>query len=378
MVLIFLHIPKTGGSSLLWILQRHYRLEEVFHDTVFQKAGDCFLNDKKFLHGHFKYGIHELLKLRNYKYISLLRNPVYRVFSHYFYAREQMFMNDREFRDQDLVSWLEKNKSWVSNLQTAYISGEDHVDLKALRKAKDNLKKDFLFIGITELFDESLLILRKLLGLKDIYYGLPRNATQFKHLMERANEDLFLEVERVNRYDMELYEYAKDLLMEHIKNYGSDFSRDLEEFRKRNRGKEGILAHALDVGLREVRRGRVIALFRIAQVFAMRGEREKALAICDRARRLGWGLITMEPDFIYLEAGVYRLLRIFKKAEELYIGLAKDEGIDTPIRGKSYYYLGEIYLEEGKREEALEAFKSCLELYPGHAKAYIRLKELDL
>ena len=83
------------------------------------------------------------------------------------------------------------------------------------------------------------------------------------------------------------------------------------------------------------------------------------------------------PEFLYLEAGVYRILRMFSKAKELYTSLAGDLSVDTPIRGKSYYYLGEIYLEEGNIKEALKAFEKCIDLYPGHAKAYIRVKELE-
>src|SRR5438874_1730089 len=90
-VLLFLHIPKTGGSTLSKILERQYpRAQTLTLDDqkiaqfktlpVAERGRYCLVK------GHLHFGLHHFIP-RPSTYITLLREPVERVLSFYHYAR---------------------------------------------------------------------------------------------------------------------------------------------------------------------------------------------------------------------------------------------------------------------------------------------------
>ena len=89
---IFIHIPKTGGTSLRSLFEDHYgdRLLRVYRSgpeprvhpdeiasITAQQAG------APAVFGHFAFGIHEHLP-GEARYAAVLRDPVMRVVSHYY------------------------------------------------------------------------------------------------------------------------------------------------------------------------------------------------------------------------------------------------------------------------------------------------------
>lgn len=57
--------------------------------------------------------------------------------------------------------------------------------------------------------------------------------------------------------------------------------------------------------------------------------------------------------------------------------VAEQAAIQFPKAGQVYFYLGEINLENGKKEIAISNYNKCLELYPGYPFAVERLKSMD-
>ncbi|MCX6313023.1 MAG: sulfotransferase family 2 domain-containing protein [Bacteroidetes bacterium] len=92
MKLIFLHIPKAGGTTFHTILERFYDKEEIFDIRVVeqelrtQEFLDLNMEQKQkinLLKGHLTFGLHEQFKTSDVKYITFFRNPVDRIISHY-------------------------------------------------------------------------------------------------------------------------------------------------------------------------------------------------------------------------------------------------------------------------------------------------------
>src|ERR1700716_4282688 len=89
--LIFLHIPKTGGSTLYKILKNHYsRAQTVTLDSPkiarIKTLPAAQRGRYRLLHGHLHFGLHRFIPQAS-TYITLLRRPVERVLSFYHYAR---------------------------------------------------------------------------------------------------------------------------------------------------------------------------------------------------------------------------------------------------------------------------------------------------
>lgn len=119
---IFLHLPKTAGTTLNRIARRHYAPEAVHalgpraQDEIaaFQALGKRERERVRFLTGHMAFGLHEDLPAPS-RYITLLRHPVERVISFFYYIRHmgQHYLHDLVVRehDMDLEAYLDSELS---------------------------------------------------------------------------------------------------------------------------------------------------------------------------------------------------------------------------------------------------------------------------
>lgn len=109
--LCFLHIPKTGGSSLRKMLRDNYMPNDVFNgNTMLDYEGKTKedLKSYKLFLGHiFKYRANEVLP-ENTKYITLLRNPFERVISLYYFWQRHA---DEYITNEEVPEVLRKGPS---------------------------------------------------------------------------------------------------------------------------------------------------------------------------------------------------------------------------------------------------------------------------
>jgi hypothetical protein len=111
------------------------------------------------------------------------------------------------------------------------ILGHDDIPPHALEAAKSNLASMPCF-GLSENFDESLLLFQKSFGWRNITYRSVNRAPR-----QAARSEISDEVRRViaqyNALDMELYEYGQKLFAERLQKHQID-AADLQAFRRRN------------------------------------------------------------------------------------------------------------------------------------------------
>lgn len=112
--------------------------------------------------------------------------------------------------------------------------GLDHVyhsDKNKVQEYINKLDREFSLGLITEYFEESLVVMRRLLcwSLEDTLYV----AKNVRPNPASVPESLRIKMRQWNSVDTRLYEHFNRTLWEKIKKYGPDFQTDLSEFRRR-------------------------------------------------------------------------------------------------------------------------------------------------
>lgn len=224
--IIFLHIPKTAGTSLRNLFVDRYPARELAFMYGEEKAfTDSAKNfpEAQITYGHLKYGVHEDMNAEA-RYYTILRRPVDRVVS--FYNHMANYPQARYYEDiqrglslRDMVEGQLTPE--LSNHMTRIISGakgqEPSTDA-GLELAISNIETHFDFVGITERLDESLMKLAELLGWQVLPTMPELNVTpkrQGVSELSREEEDLILSV---NQNDQKLYAYAVEQLEGQKKN----------------------------------------------------------------------------------------------------------------------------------------------------------------
>jgi hypothetical protein len=231
-LLVFVHIPKTAGTTLRTVLganepgSRSRGLGNVFKGgggtskgllDRLRKDNGPDLRRVALIRGHFPLGIRDYLpKDREVACFTFLREPADRLLSHYFAIREY----GRGYglpplpEDASLDDAIERGYIH-DNLQTRMLCGLPdpfgEVDDEMLEQAKANLRDGLVFFGLTERFDESLVLAKRRLGFSRILY---RSSSRVNATRPRGRDvpaGLRAAAERSNRYDIELYRYAQEL-----------------------------------------------------------------------------------------------------------------------------------------------------------------------
>ena len=239
--LVFLHLPKCGGTTLNRIIEWEYNPLRVFSiDPVLFLWSYKKLNrwpakrlaGMQVFKGHMPFGIHQRLP-QSSTYITFLRDPVERVISAYFFARN--------YRLHPLHRWISKltleeyvRLSPNHNVQCKYLSGRPFVgDYHAgpctpemLEMAKQNLTKYFSLVGLTERFEEGLAILKIMFGWEIAKYA-KFNVTKSRAKKHSLPASTVEQIAERDKYDVALYEYSVPLFERTREKYEAEVQQQL-------------------------------------------------------------------------------------------------------------------------------------------------------
>ena len=101
-------------------------------------------------------------------------------------------------------------KNWMVRHMSEVNSG-DSVSESDLKEAKQKIDNRFAAVGITERFDESLLLMKRLFGWRQVYYQ-KRNVTKKRPRKEKIDQSTLQTIKSHNHYDIRLYNYAFEKL----------------------------------------------------------------------------------------------------------------------------------------------------------------------
>lgn len=263
--IVFLKTHRTAGSTVASLFKRYGYNHKLFFALPKNLQAKDFLQTVKFhrsfifeypwvpqqkyniLASHARYERTEMeFVVPKATFITILRKPEDQF--------ESMFGFHNIAEDLDLQNTSNPLEKFVDGIKAYYKTemkfrlffkngqlfdlGMDEKDMDDERKiyAKiKSLEEEFDLVLIREYFDESLILLKKLLGWKDddiLYFSSRVRSSSHRYEM---NDNIKAKIRQWNKGDVMLYEHFNKTLQWKIQEYGPSFQEDLERFRRKNR-----------------------------------------------------------------------------------------------------------------------------------------------
>jgi len=224
---VFIHIPKAAGSSVRSLIETNYPVNRqvsiyrtggaVLHD-ILSSLADNQLETGDIVYGHIPVVVHNYTD-RHCDYFTFLREPIDRVTSFFKFVKYDFpdHPNHMAFKSGAVTFKMFCNRNHIeANKMTQMLSGFDRVNfcnadmLESAKKTLKNLK----FLGFFDEFSESVHDCGKQLGWN-------MDGFEVRNISSKLNKDFYTDegvndvdiqaLKKVNRFDVELYEFALDL-----------------------------------------------------------------------------------------------------------------------------------------------------------------------
>lgn len=253
---VFLHVPKTGGTTIIRHLRTHLAWDREFvhlgtwgnnfreqHDRIpFEERPPEQRNLTRVLAGHqARFGIHRLVD-RDPRYFTVLREPADRIVSAY---------NFRMTQDHADISFDEWYADYPRNNSFKWLRvAFNLVGADAFPETREMMRKELWFVGLTERLNDDLPFLFRALGTPPEWIDQRVATTDSEDLagMESGDEEVPLShashtvhkrlemtdalrdrLHEDNARDLKLYEIGRRLherRVERIRNAAEDWDRE--------------------------------------------------------------------------------------------------------------------------------------------------------
>jgi Galactose-3-O-sulfotransferase len=227
---IFLHVGKTAGATMRRALRKEFPSAEVMElraPTVapgrlrrdgaidyFAALSEAERTRPRLIMGHMTFGLHEVVP-RPATYVTLLREPLDLIASQFHHAKrhEGHLLHEEAKGFPDLASYVRSGISLeMDNSQTRAFAGDVSTPFGGctptmLGHAKANLERAFAVIGLTERFDESLVLMRRAFDWRKLRY-VSVNVDPGRDRRGSLSMDDLDHIRAQNALDLELYAWA--------------------------------------------------------------------------------------------------------------------------------------------------------------------------
>ena len=278
LILIFHHLGRSGGSSINDLLKRteEFSNRKLIISNPGQNMSKEFwkgIDFRNIISSHSSFGVHKILNL-NSKYFGLLRDPKKLILTKLILHHDEFFDNNSindiwrkfEFRLDEFVEKIGHCNLLVYEHATYFID-KPELDPHALKsvkprnnknysqkefrlwskaamnpvklintnatdlfkKAKTNIHNLFFFVGITELYEETIFLLFDIIGIKKTYLWKPGTYTFRRPLQDEIPVLFQKKINRLIEADCEFYHEQRIKLEQMIKE--SDFGVELVKYK---------------------------------------------------------------------------------------------------------------------------------------------------
>jgi hypothetical protein len=231
--MIFLHIPKTGGTTVFHIVQENFDPNTVFvtYANPQQRSFDEYIAQPmdnkpeiRVVFGHMNFGMHRHLQVP-FSYATILRHPVDRMISHYYYILRcqpnHPYHHAIKRDNLDVAQYACRRLSnEFDNHQVRALAATKGVPYGKLTRhdlqlAMDNLDRWFSVVGVLDHFDQFTTELKAEFKLQ-IIGRVKRNVTLERPSVSDLSQSEYDRILGENALDMELYEYVKSQVEERM------------------------------------------------------------------------------------------------------------------------------------------------------------------
>lgn len=236
-IAIFNHIPKTAGMSFHQFIKDNLPNNSVLdfytldnRDRLVEYAAQPQSRYAAIV-GHLPFSHFVNLPLpATPSHITVLREPVARLISYYYYIRtsESHYLHDWVVNeDVSIQAFFEAKPTMeIDNLHLRFLCSTDCSNVPIggctrdmLEEAKDNLKNRFAVVGLQEYFPQTLDLTARTMGWSNVTNPEINRAPEKSKSAEKDVKVIEL-IRSLNELDIELYDFGKELFFEHCRRLG--------------------------------------------------------------------------------------------------------------------------------------------------------------
>lgn len=253
---IFLHIPKTAGTTLNRLIEWEYPLLQIYSvDPVFFTWSSKHLHSLpperlgryRMFKGHMLFGLHKVLP-QPATYITVLRDPIDRVLSAYYFMRGyKLHPLYWKFRRENWTLEDFIRRSPRTDVQCKIIAGAEYeapCTAEICAEAMNNIERHFSVVGLSERFEESLALMKLRFGWELGTYS-SFNVTRSRPKKRDLPQSTLDLISEKNQYDLALYAAAVKKFDEAVNAQAEQVARvtqQLQMSQERMRGRMSSMA----------------------------------------------------------------------------------------------------------------------------------------